>query len=203
MCKSLEERIKDFITNSKTNLKCVKEDWNVSSKKDFIIRKNIVYNNDYKYVEFTQWDKYKPICVAIGFNPATADVNYVDDTNHKIITQLKQEEYGSYILLNLYPQVSKDKKHWQDDDGEDEKYEPVLYQIIDDIIASNEHVLIFWGRSVAISEELNIKLKALIEQNRLFITVKKGTEYHYHPARVSIEIKQADDNTLTPSYTIK
>ena len=70
MCKSLEERIKGFISNSKTNLKCVKEDWKVSTKKDFIIRKNIVYNNDYKYVEFTQWDKEKPICVAIGFNPA-------------------------------------------------------------------------------------------------------------------------------------
>lgn len=203
MCKSLEERIKDFITNSKTNLKCVKEDWNFSSRTDFIIRKNIVYNNDYKYVEFTQWDKEKPICVAIGFNPATAEVNDVDDTNNRIITQLKKEDYGSYILLNLYPQVSKDKKHWQDDDGEDEKYEPILYQIIDDIIASDERVLIFWGRSVAISEKLYIKLKVLIDQNRLFITVKKGMGDHYHPARVSIEIKQADDNTLTPSYTIK
>ena len=203
MCKSLEERIKDFITNSKTNLKCVKEDWKVSSRTDFIIRKNIVYNNDYKYVEFTQWDKEKPICVAIGFNPATADVNDVDDTNHKIITQLKKEGYGAYILLNLYPQVSKDKKHWQDSNGEDEIYEPILYQIIDDIIASDERVVIFWGRSVAISEKLNNKLKRLIEQERLFITVKQGTKCHYHPARVSIEIKQADDNTLTPSYTIK
>lgn len=203
MCKSLEERIKDFITNSKTNLKCVKEDWNFSSRTDFIIRKNIVYNNDYKYVEFTQWDKEKPICVAIGFNPATADVNDVDDTNNKIITQLKKEGYGAYILLNLYPQVSKDKKHWQDSNGEDEIYEPILYQIIDDIIASDERVLIFWGRSVAISEKLYSKLKVLIDQNRLFITVKKGMGDHYHPARVSIEIKQADDNTLTPSYTIK
>ena len=78
-----------------------------------------------------------------------------------------------------------------------------MKKIIDYIINSNEHVLIFWGRSVAISEELNIKLKALIEQNRLFITVKKGTEDHYHPARVSIEIKQAGKNTLTPSYMIK
>ena len=174
MCKSLEEKIKGLITNPKSRLKCASANWNVGNVDGFIVRKNIVYKNDYKYVEFTQWDKKKPICVAIGFNPATADVNDVDDTNNKIIIQLIKEGYGAYVLLNLYPQVSKDKKHWQDDDGEDEKYEPILYQIIDDIIASDERVLIFWGRSVAISEKLNTKLKVLIGQNRLFITVKKG-----------------------------
>jgi hypothetical protein len=202
MCKCIEDTVKSIITNAGSRLKCANGDWNVGNVDGFIIRKNVIHNNDYKYVEYTKWEENKPTCIAIGFNPATANVNEIDETNNKIIEQLKNR-YGAYVLLNLYPQVSKDKKHWQDDDGEDEKYEPVLYQIIDDIIASNEHVLIFWGRSVAISEKLNSKLKRLIEQERLLITVKQGTKCHYHPARVSIEIKQADDNTLTPSYTIK
>ena len=202
MCKCIEDAVKSFITNAGSRLKCANGNWNVGNVDGFIIRKNVIYNNDYKYVEYTKWEENKPTCIAIGFNPATANVNEIDETNNKIIEQLKNR-YGAYVLLNLYPQVSKDKKHWQDSNGEDDNYEPILYKIIDYIINSKEHVLIFWGRSVAISEKLNSKLKRLIEQNRLFITVKKGTEDHYHPARVSIEIKQAGKNTLTPSYMIK
>ena len=108
-----------------------------------------------------------------------------------------------HILLNLFPIVSKDKENFVDGDIESKEYEEYLLKALDLIVKSKIDVVIFWGRTVAIDAKVYDKLKELKQNNKLFITVKKGSFEHFHPARVQIEIKEANDKTLTASYAIK
>ena len=205
MCKPLEEKLKNIITSELNGLKCANCSWqtaNTSNSHNFI-RKNISIQKEYKYIEYTEWDEKKPGCVAIGFNPAETNPEVIDQTNQKIKEALNLQGFGSYILLNLYPQVSSEKKNWMEGDCEDEKYRELFGDLLIKVENSNKAVLIFWGRTVAIESYVYKFLKNIRSQRRLFITVKKGTTMHYHPARVNIEIIEATSESFIETYSVK
>lgn len=204
MCIKIEEELKRILTSHKNELKCMNEKWNCckGSGANYKIRKNII-SGEYKYIEYTEWNKGQKKCVALGFNPATNDVKQFDDTNKKILKALEDKQYGSYILLNLYPQVTKSKKELQEDDEENKKFESVLLQALKKIKEKKVDVLIFWGRTVVISDQLFCELKEIMEQSLLYKTVKKGTNEHYHPARVQIEIKKVERTSFVGTYSLK
>ena len=204
MCKRIEEKIKDILTSPSSGLKCVNKIWNENNHEeigDIKVRKNITADN-YKYMEYTEWDKKQKTCVAIGFNPATIDVTIFDNTNQKIIEALKGN-YGSYVLLNLYPQTSVNKKAWEKDDEEDEKFRPILYKILRQVIKDKIDVLIFWGRTVAIDNDLYRELQELMGEELLYMTVKQNTGEHYHPAYVPIEIKKVTQSSFIGVNALK
>ena len=199
----LVEKLKKIIVSEESGLKCLGCGWQYSDKPD-LERKNITSSTNtkkYKYIEYTKLGSSDKVCVAIGFNPAEFDVNEFDGTNNKICTCLK-EKYGSYILINLYPQVSKTKDEWDEGDEEDAKFAPVLIKLLETILDSKEDVLVFWGRSVGVDEQIGTHLSKMQENNLLYFTVKKGTNLHYHPARVAIDIKKATKESLIKTTSI-
>ena len=75
------------------------------------------------------------------------------------------------------------------------KYNELIPEILNKIIEDGKtKLLIFFGRTVVVSELIIKKLKEFQEKGRLLMTVKEGTELFYHPARVQIEIKKVDNN---------
>jgi hypothetical protein len=198
----LVEELKEIIVSTESDLLCSGSDWNVSADNQ---RKNIIYPTKepkYKYIEHTLLGDKEKVCVALGFNPAKSDVNEIDKTNQKIHKVLKKD-YGSCILINLYPQVSSTKDEWDEGDNEDAKFTFVIKKLLAKLVTSEADVLIFWGRSVGVDKQIGTLLNQLKEQRRLFITVKKDTNKHYHPARVSIEIKEATQDSLIETTSIQ
>ena len=209
MCK-LEEIIKNILTSPSANLLSKNVPWNNARNTSYsnitwTIRKNIIAQTicTYKYLEYTEWDPKKHKCVAIGFNPATIDVNEIDKTNEKIIDKLKEKGYGGYILLNLSPQCSTSKKEWCDNDDEDLKYFPCFIKILKIISKKSINVLIFWGRTVAIKDDIYNILQKIIKTENLLMTVKEGTQTHYHPAYVPIDIIPVTDTNLKSSHYLQ
>ena len=199
----LVEKLKKIIVSEESHLKCFSCEWQYSDKLD-LERKNITSSDGtqkYKYIEHTILGESNKVCVVIGFNPAESDVNEFDGTNNKIYACLK-EKYGSYILINLYPQVSKTKDEWDEGDEEDAKFGPVLIKLLETLLDAKEDVLVFWGRSVGVDEQIGTLLSKLQENNLLYFTVKKGTNLHYHPARVTIDIKKATKDSLIKTTSI-
>ena len=160
---------------------------------------------DYKFMEYTKWkSKNVKQCVAIGFNPAKINPNEIDSTNKKLITELNNMDYNSYILLNLYPQVSTNKNTFNETDTIDEKFQNILLEILSLLIDQAIDTIIFWGRTVSISNEIYSKLIKLQEKNHLFMTIKKGDKkQHCHPAYIQIQIiKVSNDNYLVTTHKL-
>lgn len=166
-------------------------------------RKNLQYNdtaNFYKYVEYTKWDEGET-CVAIGFNPAKHEVNEIDNTNKQLITVLKNK-YGSYVLINLFPQVSANKRQFKKNDKEDEAFKATLLKILDLCLEQKKDTVIFWGRTVTIDKDILEKLMKLQECGKLYKTVKEGTSSHYHPARCNIKTEKVSNNDFVGGYKL-
>ena len=198
----LFEKLKRIIVSDKSDLLCKGNLWEFSKDKS---RRNIVSTSDsksYKYIEYTVWDDKKKFCVAIGFNPANSDVESPDDTNERVRKELDNNGYGAYVLLNLFPQISADENTHHKDD-EDEKFEKILPRLFDKIIESKTDVLIFWGRTAEVNNDIRKCLIKLQKNKKLYITVKKGTNNHYHPARVTIDIIQAKEDSIVTFASIK
>ena len=187
--------------------------WNICDNKkceelDLRYRKNIseeVSGCRYKYIEYSKIPDGTKICVGIGFNPAEMYAEKLDGTNTKIINALKQKGYGLFILLNLYPLVSSSKAEFDETDKKSIKFkETCLPELLDYIFTQTDmDVLIFWGRTVSIDQEIFEKIKKFCDDQRLYMTVKEGENIHCHPARVSIEIIPVSQNNLKVSYFIK
>lgn len=198
----LVDELKEIIVSDDSGLLCCGSDWNDSTDK---LRKNIIYpkiDPKYKYIEYTRLCKKEKVCVILGFNPAKSNVDEIDNTNKKIHKILKKN-YGSCILLNLYPQVSTTKDKWDEGDNEDAQFVSVMEKLLKKLVASKADVLVFWGRSVGVDKKIGTLLKKLQKQGRLYITVKKDTNKHYHPARVSIDIKKAAQDSLVETTSIQ
>ncbi|MCH5163582.1 MAG: DUF1643 domain-containing protein [Clostridiales bacterium] len=171
--------------------------------KNVTVRMNI-YNcansNFYKYIEYTEWNTANDCWVAIGFNPATYDVNEMDKTNSKIFEAL-QSNCGSYILLNLYPQVSESINTFDELDNVNKKFTPALLKIFNLLESQNIKTVIFWGRTVSYDESFDKILKKMQKKGILFKTANNQGLF-YHPARVAIKIKKVDKSDFMSSFKL-
>lgn len=166
------------------------------------IKKKVCWGNDkYKFLEKTIWDEKKEICVALGFNPTNNKIDKIDSTNKKIIKQLK-EPFGGYYLINLYPQRSDSKNGFDESDEIGKNYNRCIPKMLDLLIKNDIKLLIFFGRTVAIREEIIKKLDIFKNNGKLMITVKKGFTDFYHPARVEIDIIDVKKDYYDQTYHI-
>lgn len=170
-------------------------------------RKNLsIVENDvpYKYIECSTFKKHSKICVGIGFNPAEVSPNEIDNSNKKIISFLGNKEYGKFILLNLYPLVARSKKEFDEQDEKSIAFVqnclPELLEII--LTQTNVDVLIFWGRTVSVEQNIFEKIEKICEQGRLYMTVKVNENIHCHPAHIPIDIKKVEFKNLKLRYFI-
>lgn len=189
-------------------------DWENSSNSEFkkfnlSCRKNLseIDGQPYKYVECTKFNQGKKVCVGIGFNPAEKSPDEIDRTNKKIIEALNNGEYKTYILLNLYPLVSKSKANFDESDENSIAFaKKCLPSLLETIYNDTDaDVLIFWGRTVSVDCEIFNIIEMLCNspKQRLYMTVRKGECVHCHPAYVPIEIKEVSKDNLKSSYSVQ
>lgn len=177
------------------------------AKREIIERKNICEiknSKKYKFIEYTLWDEKKDFCVIMGFNPAEENPNIIDKTNGKLIKNKFFDNLGGVVLLNLYPQVSKTKVEFEDNDEIDKKYQEKLVEILEHIAQARKKIVVFWGRTVSVDKVIKDKL-AEFPSGDLYKTVKKDDNKgsHYHPARVEIDIKTLTINDFAGGYYLQ
>lgn len=195
------------ILNRKAEWICANIEIFSEKLRNIIARKNICEEKatkKYKFIEYTLWDEKKDFCVIIGYNPAEADPNIFDKTNEKLINNNFFDNFGGVVLLNLYPQVSKTKAEFEDNDEIDNKYQEKFVKILNYIAKKQKKIVIFWGRTVSIEKTIKDKLAEFPSVN-LYKTVKRGDDKnsHYHPARVEIDIKPLTINDFSGSYYLQ
>ncbi|GAB4305003.1 MAG: DUF1643 domain-containing protein [Geminocystis sp.] len=71
------------------------------------------FSNDriYRYGLWRIWDINKPKVMFIGLNPSTANENENDKTIHKLYKYCQAQEYGGFIVGNLFAFVETDSKN--------------------------------------------------------------------------------------------
>lgn len=201
----LEEWIKDMVVKYIGEV----DDWRFAndvtcSKEGFVERKNIIAKcreSEFKFLECTCWDENKPVCVGVGYNPRESNPNNIDKTNKKIINLLKENDYGKYILLNLYPKISKCKKDLNKLDLKNCTFNSKVFpKLLDEIIERKDvSVVIFWRREVEFNNNIYRKLVNLQKDGNLYCTVKKKCKkkLHYHPRNgVDDFVLVKDDNFM-------
>jgi len=61
---------------------------------------------EYRYWLKRSWDDSKPIAICVGLNPSTANHETDDRTISKLIEIMKFQNYGGFIMTNLYAVIS-------------------------------------------------------------------------------------------------
>lgn len=174
-----------------------------SDAKIKIVKREGLASDNYKIIEITQWEsEVQKECVLLGFNPTNTDIEEIDNTNKKIIKLLKNE-YNKVILLNYHIQKTKDKEDFSDDDKDIELYQPILPELLNTVLDNNTDLLVFWGRTVSFSEELKLILFKFLDKGKLLITVKKGEDKHYHPARIKADFRKAKKDDFLSTNSIQ
>ena len=158
---------------------------------NFLVRKNYS-SSDYKVFELTSWQSnYCKFCIVCGFNPTNTSINEIDNTNQKLFSILNKKGYQNTILINNHIQKSKDKESYFDDDNDIKYYQQLFLKFLEIVEENKVDLVIFWGRTSCFNNNIKDKLIQIMNNGRLYITVKKGTSNHYHPARVDIDIIKA------------
>ena len=176
--------IKKIIENRIDDINCIDANEEELKKIDKVCRKQLIKKSGselYKFAEYTKFNENTGFCVAIGFNPAKCNIKEYDNTNKKLCSYFLKKEYGGYILLNLYPIVSKNEDSFHCDDLSMTFYDEIIPCLIDSVKCN---IYVFWGSTIGVSEEIG---KAL-EKNSgrvFFITDQNG--HHHHPAYVKEE----------------
>ena len=150
----------------------------------------------------------KSRAVCIGFNPAKSEEE-VDTTNKRLIKML-WDDYDGYTLLNLYPQVTP--KADQCDLSLTENQESVK-RIAQTIRETHETVILFWGRSACLDDEIKQALvervgselptKITVSKNRDKKNEDDKEELFTHPGAINgTYLLEFDNNRIEPSYRI-
>lgn len=158
-------------------------------------------DNKYKYLEKIVWNADKMQCVAVGFNPTCNKIGDIDSTNRKLIEALEEKGFGGYFLLNLYPQRSRNRLMFDENDQIGKIYHTLLPAMLKDIFKRTDlELIVFWGKTAVIEEPIVQILQKFGKNNRLWITIKKGSMLHYHPSHIDIDIAKFDDDFSTATY---
>jgi hypothetical protein len=110
----------------------------------------ITENDIYDYSENERYSlgiKGDNPLICIGLNPSTACPNNYDNTIRRLIGILgNNEEYDSWIMLNIYPQRAKDPRDLDRQRNED--IHNKNKQIIERYVKDNSGILCSWGASI-------------------------------------------------------
>lgn len=158
----------------------------------------------FKYKEIIKFIKDKkdngkyPKAICIGYNPAKASKD-IDETNKRLIKCL-WETYDEYLLVNLFPQVSSDKTTCIPDLKENVEFCNVIIDILKN---DDRDVILFWGRTVSISEELFNAINNRID-NELPLKMTTYGGRFIHPGAIGkVELNDVTKGNLKKNTTYK
>ena len=126
-------------------------------------------------------DKHMAIC--IGINPAKAEQN-IDPTNINLI-KLLFDNYDGYILLNIYPEITKNAKKVNFKDDENINFTKNLDAIINE--NKTEDIILFFGRTTIVPSTFIELINSCVNNNRIVKITTHDGEFT-HPARRSINL---------------
>lgn len=129
-----------------------------------------------KISEVTEKDK---IAVCIGYNPAECSKD-IDVSNKRLIKLLKQHCYKGYVLLNLFPQITKSAKEVDLDLQFNKDFETSLMSYIKNNFNTSD-VVIFFGRTTQITDKFKVFLSEISSRNKLLLTVNPSEKLFTHP----------------------
>lgn len=158
-------------------------------------------NPKYKYkekIDFNGSEKCKPYAVCIGFNPA-ATKSDIDVTNKRLIKLLKKD-YGGYFLFNIYPEIADNIKQLNFNDENNQSFVDQLVNILNEEEYCDLDIILFFGRMVAIPEQLESFLK---EQNEKIFITSHNNEFTHPGSNADIQKKPFEMDFLRKSTCIR
>jgi hypothetical protein len=142
--------------------------------------KYITSENDiYDYTENERYSlgiKGKKPLICIGINPSTASPNNYDNTIRRLVSIVENnEDYDSWIMLNIYPQRATDPNNL--DRQRNKTIHKKNKNIIKRYVNNNSRILCSWG-TLIIDNERPYLQECLIEIYNL-INKKQNIEYYH------------------------
>jgi len=135
------------------------------------------YQEQIKFLDSTISDN---LAICLGFNPANASKE-LDTSNKRLINAL-QEQYSGYLLFNIYPEITETSEQVNLDDENNSQFLETLIKYVSEKYSNND-IIIFFGTSYVISENLKVFLDGALQKERLYKTTNKKNEFR-HPASV-------------------
>ncbi len=129
---------------------------------DLSLPQGAIFSEDrlYRYALWRVWNRNKPILLQIGLNPSKADERINDPTITRGITRAYREDFGAFLMANLYAYVSTNPDRLLNNEnavGEFTDY--YLKQMIE----LSERQLCGWGSFKPVSERAPIVLAMIKE----------------------------------------
>ncbi len=79
---------------------------------DLTIPQGAIFSEDrkYRYALWRVWNPNKPLLMTIGLNPSVASELKNDPTITRLMARASRENFGGFLMANLYAYVSTDPK---------------------------------------------------------------------------------------------
>ena len=145
-------------------------------QKNTIVSRNLYLDNikkpKYKFQETILFKKEKlnnKKAICIGLNPAKAEEK-IDITNIRLILLL-WDKYDEYLLLNIFPEITDNKKQINYIDQENKLFEVKLIEVLNN---TTDDIILFFGRTTIIPPNIVSCIKELFVKKR---TIKLTAHY--------------------------
>lgn len=83
----------------------------------------------YRYALWRIWDEKMPLVIFIGLNPPNANENQSDNTIRKVTSISRNNGFGGFYMMNLFPFVTKNPKMLKHDQISEELNNEILITI--------------------------------------------------------------------------
>lgn len=123
------------------------------------------------------------MAVCIGLNPALA-CKEIDTTNKRLSAYLQKDGYSGYYLYNLYPEVASHKENINLEDEENKKgIDYIKSEMYSENIQNAKCIILFFGRTVNLSNEQEGFIKSLIKEKR-YVKITTFNGEFIHPGSI-------------------
>lgn len=158
---------------------------------------------DFKFKEYIKFQKgtinqCDNEAVCIGYNPAKASLS-LDVTNKRLI-DLLWNNFSGYLLINLYPQVSTNKCSCIPDLDENKNFSEVIVEILK---KDKREIIIFWGRSVLIDENIKDAIENRIQLNLPLKRTTHNGKFTHPASNADIKLEDVTLDRIRNSFHIE
>ena len=156
---------------------------------------------------FVLGKKGRKTLICIGVNPSTATPSKPDRTIRSVEKFAEKLDYDSWIMLNLYPQRSKDP-NGLDEERNNNYHRRNLEHITKIYKNTNCDIWAAWGNLIEKREYLFDCLKDIYEISKKYSVnwytvgelTKKGKGHPHHPSRLNQNLKRKKFNVKKYIY---
>jgi hypothetical protein len=155
----------------------------------------------YKYKETIVFKKEqhsnrKALC--IGLNPAKATKG-IDVTNKRLILLL-WDMYDEYTLLNLFPEITDNKKQINYEDDENKRFENTLIELLSN---SSEDIILFFGRTTIVPPKFIEYIKNIDTTKRVLKLTAHNGEFTHPGSNAGIALIDYSSKFIRNASVIK